>query len=941
MNEVLITALRLSLSGSLFILMLYLFKPIIRYRLGKSWQYYIWLVVIARLLFPFSLGANIFETFFDGMEIAVNAPIVQQEVPINDTYNTIKFDNSSNVLFPSSVNTNNEQSNRIADNEHSNRIPTKTQKSTLIQQPKKALAQIFPTLWIIWLVMAVVLLVRKITIYQSFVHYIKAGRAAVSGIEHLEQFGKLLEQEKVKQVIGLYTNSLISSPLIIGFFRPCIILPSTKLSEVDFRNTIIHELTHYKRLDLFYKWLVQFTICLHWFNPLVYLMGREINRACELSCDEAVISKLNSKEQKSYGDTLLNALAMGNYHQPLASLALNEGKALIKERLDSIMKFKKKSTLAKCSTLILTFAFLCGFAVTGVYGASNGIKEIVVNQESVIEAKMKTVVFGNEVFYLIDTEEQFRSIVNDEAMLKLNYMQNKNITLTKEWIPIGTQEKPFTGTFNGNGFEIIDLKMTNKESKLIGLFGFAKEAQIYNVTLRNADIENAGGMGKTVGAICAWSDNSEVYDNKLIKANNESEIIEGVGTDNKKTTWDFGDVPRCAIKNLVSENIVVKTGGNSFQIEVDEASKSSYIFSDGIHTSSNKREIDFGRKAESSANAAYSSTIYVTIPQNASNLVLSFESENGNISIDGLNCSVLQAESKRGDIAISKTKTKTLIVDSETGALNVINTTADKIYSDKLDSQALKSDSKSNAQPSSYQDGFQNQSYIDEKATIKGIDVKASIVDLVFEESSDNIFSATLTYPASHATWYADAKLKMNTSNQTFSVEVIYPNGELNQTPGHKENALLTIRVPQRQYDKISLFKSVSSKEVTVPFSVKELELKNSVGDLSLSLLKPCESLVVENYVGDLALKLTSTPQLTNISSNIGDVYFYLPNEASDIDFKLTNATLSEFKLPSQWDYKGTWKDNGEFDTVSYKSGTGANKIEVTTATGTFHLFAR
>ena len=67
-------------------------------------------------------------------------------------------------------------------------------------------------------------------------------------------------------------------------------LPYEKMADSDFENTILHELMHYRRRDMFYKWLVQVTICLHWFNPLVYWMGAEINRACEFSCDEAVIS---------------------------------------------------------------------------------------------------------------------------------------------------------------------------------------------------------------------------------------------------------------------------------------------------------------------------------------------------------------------------------------------------------------------------------------------------------------------------------------------------------------------------------------------------------------------------------------------------------------------------------------------------------------------------
>lgn len=75
----------------------------------------------------------------------------------------------------------------------------------------------------------------------------------------------------------------------------------------------------------------------------IYLMSREIGRACELSCNEAVIRKLDTKGLRAYGDTLLKAIGFeGNYRNSLVSPTLNESEGLLKERLDAIMDFKKK-----------------------------------------------------------------------------------------------------------------------------------------------------------------------------------------------------------------------------------------------------------------------------------------------------------------------------------------------------------------------------------------------------------------------------------------------------------------------------------------------------------------------------------------------------------------------------------------------------------------------
>ena len=60
-----LTILSLSLAGSIIIAILFLCKPLYKERLSKKWQYYIWLVVIARLLVPFSFEVNFVGSLFD------------------------------------------------------------------------------------------------------------------------------------------------------------------------------------------------------------------------------------------------------------------------------------------------------------------------------------------------------------------------------------------------------------------------------------------------------------------------------------------------------------------------------------------------------------------------------------------------------------------------------------------------------------------------------------------------------------------------------------------------------------------------------------------------------------------------------------------------------------------------------------------------------------
>ena len=349
MNALMVTILSLSLSGSIFIAILFLCKPLFKERASKRWQYYIWLIIIIRLLLPFSFEVNFIGNLFNEIGYIYTRVLTEVAQVINDSSGETPSI-ASEQTEPYSI-------QDIHNVQYSVTYPQTSIWGTLLS-----------SLWLIWLMVAIVLFIRKVTIYQSFVRYIKAGLTPVDDIEDLERFGKIVEQSAIRGTVEFYTNSLISSPLLIGFFRPYIILPTLNISESDFRYTVLHELTHYRRGDMFYKWLVQFTICLHWFNPLVYLMGDEINNACEFSCDESVIKNLDYHGMRAYGDTLLNALGFGGeYKSSISSITLSENMKMVKERLDMITKFRKKSRPAIAITFLATMFLSMGVTVAGAY----------------------------------------------------------------------------------------------------------------------------------------------------------------------------------------------------------------------------------------------------------------------------------------------------------------------------------------------------------------------------------------------------------------------------------------------------------------------------------------------------------------------------------------------------------------------------------------------
>ena len=338
MSELLKWILSLSLAGSVLILLLMLLRPLVRERVSRRWQYYIWLLVIARLLLPvggLEAPARI-GTAEPGAAPALSLPEVDRE-----------------------------------DME----ARTSEEAAPGFNDSQKPWAAVKENLWVVWLAGALALLIRKATAYQSFLRYLRAGRKPVEDPALLDRAAKAGEEIGVKRPVELYVNPLAASPMLLGVRKPWMVLPTVELPEEDFRFVVLHELTHCRRRDVLYKWLTQLTVCIHWFNPLVHWMAREVERTGELSCDEAVLRRLDGPGRRAYGDAILRTISAGGGYQavqPSPTLGA-EGKHL-KERLETIMKFKKTGRLAAVLAALLAVVLGVTGAAAGIYAGLPSVK---------------------------------------------------------------------------------------------------------------------------------------------------------------------------------------------------------------------------------------------------------------------------------------------------------------------------------------------------------------------------------------------------------------------------------------------------------------------------------------------------------------------------------------------------------------------------------------
>ncbi|MDE5718665.1 MAG: M56 family metallopeptidase, partial [Lachnospiraceae bacterium] len=339
MNLIFKTVLSMSLSGALLILLLLFGGLVLKNRLSRQWQYYIWLIVLIRLWLPFGPEESLMGRVEQATE-GMMAQMMQEAHPAGQ--NGGQDSEGEGVQNPGQSPGLDEQQNTAQSASRSAaQRPTqfeaeKPEESVTENgaSPSEGMALAGQYLWVIWLTVALGMLIRKISMYQSYIKYVRAGAEPVSDVALLDRLSVTAQGMGIGRAIELCVNPHVASPMLVGYFHPCIVLPCADVQERKFCYMAMHELTHYKRRDIFYKWLVQLTVCLHWFNPFVYLMRREMERACEFACDEAVVAKMGYGHAADYGETLLDAMAAaGIYKEPFAAVTMSANKELLRDSL--------------------------------------------------------------------------------------------------------------------------------------------------------------------------------------------------------------------------------------------------------------------------------------------------------------------------------------------------------------------------------------------------------------------------------------------------------------------------------------------------------------------------------------------------------------------------------------------------------------------------------
>lgn len=361
MSEMMKLILSLSLSGSILVLLLLVGKLLLKNRLSKSFSYYIWLLVLLRLVIPVTVPINVMDSLLYMEQAAANSTMSKSTTPQAEASEQISTGQQAEVNIPAAKT----QEPQTSEASEGNSFANTNGVLTLWELFQKNM------FWL-WLTGAALSLGWFALAYGVF-----SMRMRRTYVYPNDTDLAVFECMRSNRRIRLVCSSRASTPMLIGLLRPMIILPTFTYvqcgKEAELRYILRHELIHYRRKDILYKWFTVVVTSLHWFNPLMLLIRREIIRTCELSCDEAVIRNMSAHEKQRYGNTLLALAADKKFPAGILATTLCEEKNELRKRLISIMRFQKKSKLAVALMLALTLLLTGCAAILGAANSSNHV----------------------------------------------------------------------------------------------------------------------------------------------------------------------------------------------------------------------------------------------------------------------------------------------------------------------------------------------------------------------------------------------------------------------------------------------------------------------------------------------------------------------------------------------------------------------------------------
>lgn len=389
-----LSLLEISLSATIFILAVIFFRSLLIHKLPKMTFMFLWGVALVQLLVPFSVHSQF--SIFTAVNYLRRMFSVQEVIPLTESS---PYLNGGTVIMP-----------LITDNLTIPTVPLQTtsQISSIVLA------------WLIGFTLC--------ALYFIIPHLRCRSNYKMSLPIKSDFISKWQKSKPLWRKVQIRQSDEISTPLTYGIFQPVILLPKNLdyTDENQLELILTHEFTHIKRFDTLKKWLLAASVCVHWFNPFVWIMYILANRDIELSCDESVIWTFGESMKPTYAMALVRLEEKKSGLSPIIS---NFSKNPTEERIISIMKTKKTSI----TTMLLAIAITAGIVTVFATSALDK-SEAAPGVESPTVESAPALYLGESTTTLMPIDLTFTKLDVPNLMDKLNASKYRAVYVDNEMV---------------------------------------------------------------------------------------------------------------------------------------------------------------------------------------------------------------------------------------------------------------------------------------------------------------------------------------------------------------------------------------------------------------------------------------------------------------------------------------------------------------------------
>ncbi len=353
MQAIFFNIVGISITVSIIGVALLLISSYLNERYVVKWRYFIWLILAIRLILPIDFG--------------LTAPPLELNLADREIVYSVDESKRSDLAVP--------LSGDATRNENAGLEPKTGSEDGLASYNAEILAarkaagktiSISQIAVIIYLIGVAAFLIWQFGLYLFFRKTTGRWCKLPEEPQTLEVFENLKIEMAVFKPLPVRICKKIGSPMIVGIFKPTLLLPHEEYQKIDLEMILKHELVHFRRNDLRFKLILILANALHWFNPIVYFLIKEANKDIEISCDEEALNGADLPLRTRYSEHILE-LMQGNHHREApVSTNFYGGKGMIKSRIKNIFdtRAKKKGTISCIAIIVLVLIFsACQFAI--------------------------------------------------------------------------------------------------------------------------------------------------------------------------------------------------------------------------------------------------------------------------------------------------------------------------------------------------------------------------------------------------------------------------------------------------------------------------------------------------------------------------------------------------------------------------------------------------